>query len=498
MKNIFLVISIVLCLFTRTYGVNDNAAGNEVLKGLPDLNRLETSSGFEEDSRSSSELLQVLNEQEKLIQALNSHIYYGSINYSDIDSKTVYRLVNGKSSGLSKSPLFAGAAYKGYYEARARKALNEYERSGILSLDSVTSDSRAIFDGYMNSLDKGEGENTVLLLQYKLLDRLLYDNAYNAAADREKYFSEILALRKPDKAASEKRQDYIYQLFESRARLELLEQVTDRNRQVICDKAKNIGIKLLAKNEYKAYIESNGEADEAEKHVPAAAKYLQFIKGQDYNWTVLPLAEFISPNGSRSMNMTAQDGSMAVIPGEAALSYVYIDDKAQLCLDLDQLMADRGKISELYKTVLPQNTEAADIKRQEAALAAECTGKNGAGSLVVKALNKYSIYLDSKNSAPDSSYIKSFESSKKSWQSELEKALKAYEPADKTSKEELYAFIGFNKKLADFEAGYGFEGADSNKAVLKYREQVLQFRTLQSGSLWLLDMAYELWSKGEI
>jgi hypothetical protein len=133
-------------------------------------------------------------------------------------------------NNYSTLPLFNSSYFNEYNKLRF-KDLNYSFTGGKAKYDfkDFVANSRTVYDEFIKVTVVNETiqNNLLILLQDKLLDRMVTE----AAEDKQQYFYDILSLRLDSKKS--RSYEYVYEFFESKVRLQILEKMIDNNTFII-------------------------------------------------------------------------------------------------------------------------------------------------------------------------------------------------------------------------------------------------------------------------
>ncbi|MDF2521716.1 MAG: hypothetical protein K0R84_2344 [Clostridia bacterium] len=473
------LIAIFIICSTILYGImlcyaDEQGSG---LKDLPLASRYETKQALEELNDFTAEAESILAEQKVNLDTLGSLYYLGYDYKSSFDGSSLEDSMNWNGYFEADSPIYKSEIYKGYYKLRTEKPLLRYRNSLSFDYEAFIKPARQEFDSYIRSAVKSEADRTklVVLLQEKLTDKL----PELETAERKAALDEIYSLRLPENAAL--CNDYIYQVFESRVRTEVLMQMLEINKASLGEFASDIAINISAQTKGSLLIKyKNTDGTEAVVQILNTAKDDSSYCG----FTVL-----YELFGKKDSSLVFVDGSGQehIIEMSRALKAISLDDRRYLQLELDGLL-------ELKEDAVknPDNTEQTgdkDLKQDEEQLKEFETlhsRKAAEAQVIIKELNRYSIYLELKSKNIQNSFTRSFEAQNKLWKAAVEARLKSFGPGGMA---DFASYIKQFVLLSRSELGQTERG---RIITARFRNSVVQFRQPDESSLWITDMLYSL------
>lgn len=466
---IFLTCVTVLYSFTGVFALEQGAPG-DLFSDLTLIAKYEGPSELKVLQKYSEEVQQIILDRKLNSQMLYSIIYSGS--YIGIfDAASLNKSINHRKDLQMDAPLFRSELYNKYYKARTEKLLKTYRASGILDYGAFYKAGRAEFDGFMKTAFKNSQEKDKLfvLLQEKLTDKLIETELTKKKALGE----ELISLRLP--ANNKKCLDLLYQFFESRTRLELLREVAEIDRQELIKLTEGVSIVVKGSINGSVGIYSKTPEGKLEVH-----KLLSEANEQEGYRSTTYMKVFADDTFTLGF---AQDGKPEVIVNaDTVLKAIQTDQNGYLVLDIDNLLSmPQPKAPDKPVSVPPNPSQAAELKSLEAAYKA----KSKAASTIVKELNRYSMYLELKDQKISNYYTRSFENNQKLWKKDLEAKLDGF---GKDGTADFWIYI---KRFAVLDKAES-KSDSTRQLIAKYRNSDIQFKSPQSGMLWITDMLYEL------
>lgn len=472
------LIAIFIICSTILYGImlcyaDDQGSGP---KDLPLASRYETKQALEELNAFTAEAERILAEQKINLDTLGSLYYLGYDYKSSFDGSSLEDSMNWNGHFEADSPIYKSEVYKGYYKLRTEKPLSRYRSSLSFDYEAFIKSARQEFDSYIKSAVKSEAERTklVILLQEKLTDKL----PELETAERKAALDEIYSLRVLEKAAL--CNDYIYQVFESRVRTEVLMQMLEINKASLGEFASDIAINISAQTRGSLLIKyKNADGTEAVVQILNTAKDDSSYCG----FTVLH--EFFGKKES-SLVFVDSSGQEHIIEMSRALKAISLNDRRYLQLELDGLL--EMKEDAVNSPEITEQTEDKNLKLDEQLKDFEAlhSRKAAEAQVIIKELNRYSIYLELKSKNIQNSFTRSFEAQNKQWNAAIEARLKNFGPGGMA---DFASYIKQFVLLSRSELGQTERG---RIITARFRNSVVQFRQPNESSLWITDMLYNL------
>jgi hypothetical protein len=467
-----LILIFIICVFTL-YGImfcyadfQNNTL--DIMADLPLAMRFEPSDNLKVFHSYHNQLLSILEEQKQNLNTLN-YIYYLGDYYGSFDGRSLARSMKWDNKFIENAPLFHTDIYKGYYSFRTEKIRNKYQSSEFFDDTAFIKTARQEFDSYINTAakDQKSRDQLIVQMQSKLEDKLIEQNE-----NRKAMLDEILSLRQA--ANHSKSLDYIFQLFESRVRLQLHQQMVDANKQKLEKLVHRIGISITAEGAGQLLLQSRDEKSDEK-----AIQIMNVLEDKMSYQGFTLLSEFY---GKENYKLVFRDesGSVKEVELEKAIDGIAIDKNGHLNLDLDQLFAKE-------QNSVVSTAAAAGIadETQLKSLELIYSNKTKEAQAIIKELNRYSIYLELKDKKISNYYTRSFESNQKLWTKDLEDKLNAF------GKDGMVDFVTYIKRfeLLDRKA----ELQKNEKAfIARFRNSDIQFRKTEEASLWITNMMFRI------
>lgn len=491
MKKWLAVLIIALLLFP---GMNDfycDASANaDILSDLKLLEQLETAKLFKNAQDYSRELCHQFSEGSRLIELMDGLGSDITANTQPVGAGELLNALCYEAMELEDySMLYRDSMFSDYYAMRTEKVIGEYVKTGKADLNSFMGSGGKDFSLFMSGLSKdaGKSERIILLLQEKLISKM-YNNDLK---DKSGYFDRMLALRA--ETDSSIRNKYIYELIESRVRIKLLEELVNINNKIL-----------------RAYLEQTKVLVRTDKSGILSLQYTSDIeKGTLQKYTVylatgiadyklyLPLSRFTALQGNpvftgknaepRMMSRDSlwnsirigADGGLEVSLENAFISDSEISDSdASQMIPAGQTSAETGRLYEEGKKLENYPKEVQNLAQD-----------------ITRDLNTLDNYLDLKDKGISNSLTAKFESGKEAWLKAFDGKLNRFNKLIAGSGTEETGFVGFLNyvnRYVDYNRRSTAAGMPQSKEVLVFRDSVLQFRQIDEGLLWIIDMLYKV------
>lgn len=470
MKKLLLVF--VLCalsLYSILFcyaDVNSNAMN--IMEDLPWINKFEPKDNLKYINEYNISLQSIISEQNRNLNTLNNIYYFGN-NKESFDGNSLRKCLDWEGSFKEGAPLFKSDIYKGYYSLRTRNILKQYQTSKFFNYAAFVKTGRVEFDSYIKGIVKDQshmGQLTVLL-QEKVFDKLLELEPLK----RKGLLDEVLDIGLP--ANNSKSLDCLYQMFESRVRLQLFDQMADLSKQKLQSISHKIGIVITGEKSGELQLQSKDISNK--DHVVNIINVLQ--EEDSYRGLTL-LSELYNKNGYKLI-FKEKDGDSQEMELEKAINAIALDEDGYMHLDIDSLFSEEVKARDGTVAINPAVSTIGDAQLKQVELL--YAAKSKAAAEIIKELNRYSIYLELKDKKANNLYTKSFEAGQKIWKKNLDNKLNNFGIGGSAD------FLAYIKQ---------FELLDSNpnkseKArllITKFRNSDIQFRTTEEGSIWLVNV----------
>lgn len=474
MKKLFLIFVIcVLSLYSALFCYADiNSKAMNIVEDLPWITKFETRDNLKYIDEYNRALQSIIIEQSINLNTLNTVYYLGS--YKDsFDGLCLKKCLDWEDNFEESAPLFKSDIYKGYYNLRTGNILKQYQTSEFLNYADFIKAGRREFDSYIKSAvkDQNSMRQLTLLLQEKLLDKLIELEPLK----RKGFLDEILDIGLP--ANSSKSMDFLYQMFESRVRLQLFDQMADLNKQKLQRLNLKIGIVITA--------EKSGELRFQSKDLKSNDNIIQItnVLQEEDSYRGLTLLNELYAKQNYKLVFVEKDGRTHEIELEKAINAIILEESGYVHLDLDSLFNEELKISENTMTTNPDvpNIGEAQLKQLESVY----FSKTKASAEIIKELNRYSIYLELKDKKISNIYTKSFEAGQKIWKKDLDNKLNAFGIGGAAD------FVAYIKQFELLDRNPN--KLDKTRAlIVKFRNSDIQFRTTEEGSIWLTNILFKI------
>jgi hypothetical protein len=417
----------------------------------------------------------IIAEQNINLNKLNTIYYVGSYN-EGFDGGSLKRCLDWNSSFQEGAPLFKSQIYKGYYTLRTQKILRQYQTSEFFDYTGFIKTGKQEFDSYIKGAakdQKGMGQLN-LLLQEKLLDQI----TLLAPMNRKALLDEVLNLGLP--ANSVKSLDFLYQLFESRVRLQLFDQMADVNKQKLQKLNLQIGIVITAEKSGKLLLQNKDI-----KSMDNVVQIINVLEGKE-SYRGLSLLNELYAKKNYKLVFKEDDGVSHEIELEKAIYAIHLDENNYIHIDLDKLFADEQQISKDSAQANPINSaisydEAKQLKELEQLYSLKTKDVRE----IVKELNRYSIYLELKDKGISNLYTKGFEASQKTWKKNLDNKLNTFGIGG------MADFIAYIKQFELLDRNLS-NHIEIKGLIARFRNSDIQFRTTEESSIWLTDMLFKI------
>lgn len=419
------------------------------------------------------------------------------VNHIDVTSGTIRSIKSGSKPAAAhealfvlgykarplndRAMLFRDELFMDYYRLRTSGVIEEYTKSGIIDVDSFIGRAKNDFDRFMaeSMKEAAKRDRAVLLLQDKLVDRLLSDGV----KDKEGYFGQVLDLRKASEWNNARQ--HIYELMESRVRLKLLEELLRINKAVVNNYLN--GERVLLKSITSGILSFKYISDIENRTVMDYSLYV--AADNPYYKLKLPLGRLASIHSQAAF--TGRDGSVKLMSRDSVWNSIAMGTEG-LELKLEEAYINEGEMP-VYDvfSIMPEQKPAAGTgiimeKAEEPGNGlTEAEKTAGYITAALKALDDYSAL---KARGISNAYTSRFEAGKGAWLSGLNAKLKQMNGTDTG----YLGFIRYVRRYVDYSRESAAAGLPESIEVLLFRDRVLQFRTVDEGMLWILDMLYKL------
>ncbi len=473
------LIAIFIICVTILYGVIVCYAGEENSKQieLPLASKYETKQAEEQQNSFMTEVSGVLAEQQLNLNLLECFYYLGYDYTRSFDGKSLDRAMNWSRDYKADAPIYQSEIYKGYYKDRTEKRLKKYSNTYVFDNAAFTKTSRQEFDNYIKATIKNENtrKQLVILLQERLMDKLIELEP----SKRKTVLDEIYSLRLP--ANINLCNDCIYQVFESQVRTEILRQMIDINKEELTKLTHKVAVCITVDRSGTLQLLFEDSEGKIEK-----LQILNVIKDDDSYRGLSTLYELYSKQDC-SLVFTDNDNKEYKVDINKALAAISLDEKGYLQLKLDSLLEQTDTYIEGSIQNEPVDTsDKNSSEEQMKVLETSYLSKASEAQVIVKELNRYSMYLELKNNSINNYFTRKFETEKKTWKVSMDQKLNNFGPGG------MVDFAAYTKQfvlLSRSELGQSKRG---KIVVAKFRNSVVQFRQPNESSLWITEMLYNL------
>jgi hypothetical protein len=418
------------------------------------------------------QLQSIIAEQQLNLNTLISIYYLGSYDVNMAGS-SLKRSLEWNIPLLEEAPIFKSDIYKGYFSTRTQKVLEQHKTSEDFNYANFTKTGRQDFDNYIKTALKDENSRIQLitLLQGKLYDKLIELEP----AKRKALLDETLALGLPENSSNAI--DCIYQLFESRVRLQMFSQMVDINKQKIQHLNQRIGLVITAEKKGQLMLQSKNSQSKDK-----AVQIMNLLENEEGYRGYAALHELYSKDDYKLI-FTEESGSVYEVELEKAIAAITINKNGFVHIDLESLLAEKQDIKE---DVIPTKpTTSNNNESQLKSLEMLYLNKSKAAKEIVKELNRYSIYLELKDKKISNIYTRSFESKQKVWKKDLESKLNSFGTGG------MADFMAYIKQFELLDRK-SIKQDKENQLIVKFRNTDIQFRKTEDGSIWISNMLYKV------
>jgi hypothetical protein len=417
-------------------------------------------------------LQSIIAEQGINLYTLNS-IYNSGSYTGTFDGSSLKKCLDFENRFVENAPLFKSDIYRSYYSLRTAKVLKQYQTSELFNYAAFIKTGRQEFDSYIKGSVKDQSSmaQLTLLLQEKILDKIIELEPLK----RKSFLDEALNLGLP--ANSSKSLDCLYQMFESRARLQLFDQMAEINKQKLQRLNQKIGMVITSEKSGGLLLQNRNSKSKDTK-----VQIINVLSEED-SYRGLTLLNELYNKQNYKLVFNEKGGRSHEIELEKAIYAIAIDDNGYVHLDLDGLFREETKISENPAPENPAvlNVEANQLKQLELLY----SGKSKASGEIVKELNRYNIYLELKDKKISNLYTKDFEASQKIWKKDLDNKLNSFGLGGSAD------FIAYIKQFELSDRNLGKQ--DKVRVLIaKFRNSDIQFRTTEESSIWLTNMLFKI------
>lgn len=444
---------------------------------LPLASKYETKQALDQLNSFMTEGSGVLVEQQLNLNILEGFNYLGYDYTRSFDGKSLARTINWSGHYAAYAPIYQSEIYKGYYKVRTEKLLSKYRITQVFDNAAFARTARQEFDNYIKVTIKNENtrKQLVILLQERLMDKLIELEP----SKRKTVLDEIYSLRLPNNVVL--CNDYIYQVFESQVRTEVLSQMLDINKEELTKLAHNVAVYITVDRSGTLQLQFENSEGKVEK-----LQILNVIKDNDSYRGLNVLYELYGKRDC-SLIFTDNDNREHKIDINRALAAISLDEEGYLQLKLDELLEQKNTDIDGSNQIEPTVTnDKMSSEEQLEVLESSYLSKASEAQVIVKELNRYSMYLELKNEGINNYFTRKFEAEKKAWKAVLDLKLNKFGPGGMS---DFAAYIKQFVLLSRSELGQSERG---KVVVAKFRNSVVQFRQPNDSSLWITDMLYNI------
>lgn len=444
----------------------------DMKKDLPLALKYETQTAQMQLGNFETEAKKILLEQQLNMDLLSSLYYLGYAYTGSFDGHSLERSISLSKNFYLDAPIYRSDIFKGYYKLRAERLIKQYSTLQVLDYGALTKAARQDFDNYIKAsvTNAALKENLTVLLQEKLMDKLIDLEPGN----RKAALDEIYSLRLPANVGL--CNDYLYESFEYGTRLQVLSQILEANREKIFVLSHAVALNITSEKRgtlLLQYVDSKGKIE--------SLQVLSVNKAeQGYNGMTV-VGELIGKKDGRLVFID-EAGKEQSIDIDRALEAVSLDDKGFLRLSLEGLPNEEQP--EHLDTKVADS--ATDFESQIKPLLTLYNSKTAEAQVIIKELNRYSMYLELKKTGITNNFVRTFETNKKSWKTAMNARIEHFGPGG------MADFAAYIKQfeLADrSDLGRSEEG---RLLAARFRNSVVQFRKIDDSSVWITDMLYNL------
>ena len=474
MKKLFLIFFLfVLSLTNMLFCYADvNSKPIDITEDLPLVTKYESANNLRTINEYNMRLQSIIAKQGMNLNTLNTIYYLGS--YKDsFDGGSLRECLDWENSFEESAPLFKSEGYKGYYSLRTAKILKQYQTSEFFNYAAFIKTGRQEFDSYIKGAVKDQSsiQQLTLLLQEKILDKLIEFEPLK----RKGFLDEALDLG--ISVNSSKTLDCLYQMFESRVRLQLFNQMADINKQKLLSLNLKIGIVITSEKSGELLLQNTDI-----KSTDNLVQIMNVLQGEDGYRGLTLLNELYSKQKTKLV-FNERNGGSHEIELEKAINAIKLDENGYVRLDLDRLFAEEMKISD---NSVPTNLIGSSVSESEQKqLELLYSSKTKAAQAIVKELNCYSIYLELKDKKISNLYTKNFEAMQKIWKKDLDNKLNAFGIGGRA---DFAAYI----KQFELSDRHISKPDKVRLLIAKFRNTDIQFRTTEEGSIWITNMLFNI------
>ncbi len=488
-RSALIAMTVILLFIGRLNSFCTDNGSIDIFSDLTMLKQLESQKLMKSIENYSRELQYQYNEGIRIDSQMDS--YGKPVNPETQPVKThelLYTLGYKGRSIEDRSLLFRDDIFTHYFNMRTGKVLEEYKKSGKFDLGVFIGRAKQDFHIFLKEVQKDENKKKriILLLQDKLIDKMYSDDM----ANRSGYLDKVLALRLVSN--SEKRNQSIYELMESRVRLKLLQELVAINQEAI--KAQLGKLKVTISNSESGVLSFRHISDIEKRTILEYSVYMAKDK-PDYK-LVLPLGRLAAIYGKATF--TGKNGDVKVMSRDSIWDRIGAGEGGGLELSIDEAYISESEMPgyDIF-ALLPDSKRVIDISElseREKSLENNSKEAQKLAQEITKELSALSVYTDLKSKGIYNAYTAKFDVNKKVWLANLNTKLNSMNKLTGGLKEPDTGFMGFLRYIrqyVDYTRDSAAAGLPDSSSVLVFRDTVLQFRQVEAGSLWVIDMLYQ-------
>lgn len=390
-----------------------------------------------------------------------------------LDRDSLLRIVQYNNVTFNPAFIFNDAIFEEYRHIRLA-SLNKL-RTVSTGFDRTTflKAGPGDFEGFLKQIESKAEQSLklTLLLQDKLMDKAKEEDL----SDKDAYFEEVLALRLPQNKS--KLQNIAYQMLESRARLEMLEQVVRKDCQLIRKSLRELRIKVYSSDGGSLAFNYLSVSNPVE--VKKYAVYVPAGKGM----LSLPLDMLVMIDGD--VRFQGKKEAQYSLTGTGLLDAIQFDADKRFFIDLDAAASKQAvfqgelnthPISELENQNNPNGASTAAGTKPVLPVRMKEAG------MIMKELKRYEIYLTAKRRGIGNTYTNMFAQGLSGWKTNLSHLLRGFKPVQAPKGSGMPEYYLYIRQYTDSDS----------RSVLQLREQALQYMDLKEGCLWIMDMLYRI------
>jgi tRNA splicing endonuclease len=487
-KSALLVAALILMLsgMLDCFCATNDSIG--ILSDLTLLDQLENKQLMENIEYYSSELEYQYNDGVRIIGLMEGYGKLPNTKPQQIKTHELLYALGYKGRYIEDTSLiFRDGIFMDYYEMRTAKVLEEYKKSGMLDFSAFIGRGQQEFDIFLKEIQKDDRKRNrvILLLQDKLTDKMFSDDVDNKSG----YYGNVLALR--SQSNSDKRNQSIYELMESRVRLKLLQELVDINRESI--EAYLDKLKVTINNDTSGVFSFRYISDIEERTVLEDSIYMTTANPKDK--LVLSLGRLATVYGKATF--TDKKADVKIMSRDSIWNKISVGAEGGLEVSLGETYINESEMPGYdILSIIPDNKRTVDIdelSKRGKILENSSEETQKLAQEITKDLCALSIYRDLKSKGIYNSYTAKFEADEGAWLKKLNKNLNAMNKlVVGTGDAGVIGFLRYIRQYVDYSRDCTDAGFAESRAVLAFRDTVLQFRQVEAGALWITDMLYQI------